>query len=246
MISFFHKKNIVDNIAWLGLDMHNHILPGIDDGAEDLTAAIYFIKTLNNLGLDHFICTPHIYEGLYPNTPQTISTALQLVKNSEEISSIKVNITAAAEHMVDDAFKITPNLMPLANGYILVEVPYSTEVRNLEQIIFDLQIGGLKVILAHPERYLFYYNQVDKFARLKERKVFFQLNLLSIAGYYGKEIKSFATHILQKGWYDFAGTDLHHAKHLEQIKNMVTSGALYKAIGHYPFKNKELILPQQL
>lgn len=241
MISFFKKKQIVDDIAWLGIDIHNHLLPEIDDGAKDLSESLHFIKCLKNLGLENFVCTPHIYPDLHPNTPQTIGSALAKATDAIKLEGLGVNIKAAAEYMVDDNFTGDGQLLCVSANLVLIEIPYVSEVKNLEQIIFDLQIKGFRVILAHPERYLIYYKNHDRLLRLKDRGVFFQLNLLALSGYYGKEVRLFAEHLLSKKLYDFAGTDLHHQKHLDELTRIVTNGSLYKSIGEYPFQNKTII-----
>jgi tyrosine-protein phosphatase YwqE len=240
MISFFKKKQIVDDLAWLGVDVHNHLLPEIDDGAKDLSQSLHFINSLSNLGLAHFICTPHIYPDLHPNTPETISKALEKLIGEPALPVNQQQISAAAEYLVDDNFNTKQQLLCIADNYVLIEIPYTSEIKNLEQIIFDLQIKGYKIILAHPERYLLYYKNHDRLSRLKDRDVFFQLNLLSVSGYYGREVKLFAEYMLQRKWYNFAGTDLHHQKHADELSKIVRNGFLHKAIGQYPFQNKSL------
>ncbi|WP_461790317.1 tyrosine-protein phosphatase [Pedobacter sp.] len=241
MISFFKKKQIIDNLAWLGVDIHNHLLPEIDDGAKDLQQSLQLINSLKNLGLESFICTPHVYPDLYPNTPDTIADALSKLKSTAALPVENHRISAAAEYLVDDNFLPNNQLLCISDNYLLIEIPYASEVKNLEQIIFDLQIKGYKVILAHPERYLMYYKNHDRLSRLKDRDVLFQLNLLSVSGYYGKDVRLFAEFILSKKWYDFAGTDLHHQKHADELTKIVNSGYLYKSVGDYPFQNKLLL-----
>lgn len=242
MISIFHKKTTIRNIAWLGVDIHSHLLPGIDDGAENVTQSITFIKELNSLGFNKFICTPHIFRDLYPNTSETILAALNEVNSEVNQLNLQVEISAAAEYMTDEAFLVTEQLMDLPGKYILIEMSYMYETPNIEQIISDLQAKGYKVILAHPERYNFYHKRPERYDELKNAGIFFQLNLLSVDGYYGKYVKWAAEHLLTKGFYDFAGTDLHHQQHLAALKSIITNGSLYKLIGTYPFKNKEVFL----
>lgn len=241
MISFFQKSKNVNNIEWLGVDMHNHLLPGIDDGATDVRQSVAFIKTLSELGFSQFICTPHIFTDLYPNTRETISAALATVETNLSKAEINTKVNIAAEYMIDETFKVSKELICLPGKRILIEMPYMAEMRNIEQVIFDLHIAGYRVILAHPERYFFYHAKAERYSRLKNMGVLFQLNLLSLSGYYGKEVKYVANFLLEKKWYDFAGTDLHHQQHLAELQLVITSGSLYKMIGNYPFKNKELI-----
>lgn len=240
MISFFSRKNYVCDAEWLGVDMHNHLLPGIDDGALDVEQSVSFIKQLTELGFNKFICTPHIFTELYPNTPEIIAQALTDVNAALIKTELNIEINAAAEYMVDETFKVTKDLLCLPGQHILMEMSYLSEVPHLEKVIFDLQLAGFKVILAHPERYLFYHKKFEGFQRLKDMGVLFQLNLLALTGYYGSEVKMAALRLLKKSHYDFAGTDLHHNNHLKALQDFIVTGKLYKMTGLYPFKNKTL------
>ena len=240
MFSIFKKKNHVTDIEWLGVDMHSHLLPGIDDGSPDVEQSVRLIKSLNELGFSKFICTPHIFKELYPNTRETILLALNATKNALTQANINVNIEAAAEYMIDENFEIANGLAVLPGNFILVEMSYLNESPNIEKVIFDLQIKGYRVILAHPERYNFYHLDHARFHRYKDMGVLFQLNLLSVTGYYGKEVKHASEYLLSKNCYDFAGSDLHHNKHLDALTKAVKSGYLFDKLGKYPFKNGKI------
>ena len=240
MFSIFKKKNHVTDIEWLGVDMHSHLLPGIDDGSPDVEQSVKLIKSLNELGFSKFICTPHIFKELYSNTRETILPALEAAKEALIKANVNVEIEAAAEYMIDENFLIKDGLMTLQGNYILVEMSYLNETPNIEKVIFDLQIKGYKVILAHPERYNFYHLDHGRFHRYKDMGVLLQLKLLSITGYYGKEVKKAASYLLEKKCYDLAATDLHNDKHLSALKKTIESGYLFEKLGNYPFKNKKL------
>lgn len=240
MFSIFKKKQHVTDIEWLGVDMHSHLLPGIDDGSPDVEQSVKMIKRLNELGFSRFLCTPHIFKELYPNTCDTIDAALDATKKALAKANVNVEIGAAAEYMIDESFSVAEEHLCLPSKYILIEMSYLNESPNIENIIFDLQIKGYTVILAHPERYNFYHLAHHRFQRYKDMGVLFQLNLLSVTGYYGKEVKRIAEYLLGKKFYDLGGTDLHHDKHLDALSKNIESGYLFNKIGEYPFKNKEL------
>ncbi|TDO19012.1 tyrosine-protein phosphatase [Pedobacter duraquae] len=240
MFSIFKKKPHIDNIEWLGVDLHSHILPGLDDGSPDLDTSLELIRHLRELGFRKFIFTPHIFTELYPNSNETILPALMLIKDALKNKNMDVEVSAAAEYMIDETFKVKEAHLTLPGNHILVEMSYLNETPNIEQIIFDLQIKGYHVILAHPERYKFYHHNIERFHRFKDMGVLFQLNLLSVVGYYGKEEKRISEYLLQKKCYDFASTDLHHDKHLLALSVAIKKGHLYEKIGTYPFKNKQL------
>ncbi len=241
MLSIFKKKAaVVDNIEWLGVDIHSHLLPGIDDGSPDVETSMYLIKGMKELGFSKLLCTPHIFTEIHPNTPETILPALAKVNEGVKSNKVSVEMGAAAEYMIDDNFEVREGLMCLPGNHILVEMSYLNESPQIEQVIYELQLDGYKVILAHPERYVFYHNSHQRFHRFKDMGVLFQLNVLAVTGYYGKEVKQAAEYLLGKKCYDLAGTDLHHDKHLSVLERTVRDGSLHKKIGAYSFKNLEL------
>jgi len=242
MFSFFKKRNLVTDISWLGVDIHSHILPGIDDGSKELSQSLSYITQMQELGFEKLFFTPHIYTELYPNTPETILPALKSVQDGLNAANNTIPIGAAAEHMIDYSFVVQDNHLCLPNKHILIEMSYLSETPNIESYIFDLQIKGYKVVLAHPERYNFYHKTVDRYHRLREMGCLFQLNLLAVTGYYGKEVKHASDYLLKNKLYDLAASDLHHDKHMSLLTRIVKSGDLHNAIGHYDFKNRELFL----
>ncbi|UWX56116.1 hypothetical protein NYZ99_07405 [Maribacter litopenaei] len=106
MFSFFTKKRyLIDHLEGF-VDIHNHILPGIDDGAKSVEDSLALIKGFGEFGVTDFICTPHIMENYYPNTPETINNSLGLLQNALKMNELKrVHIQAAAEHMIDAGFE---------------------------------------------------------------------------------------------------------------------------------------------
>ncbi|QNR83918.1 histidinol phosphatase [Pedobacter riviphilus] len=240
MLSFFTKKNKVTDISWLSIDIHSHILPGIDDGSPDLATSLRFVKSLQELGFDQLIATPHIYQELYPNTKETIFNAKDLLQQEMDKGNVSLKLSAGAEYMVDQDFKMDGPLCTLDQKYLLIEMSYLNESPGISQTIFDLEIKGYKPILAHPERYTFYFKDRSRLRRFKEKGCLMQLNLLSILGYYGKDVKQLAELMLKEKMYDFAGTDLHHDKHLSTLMEAVQGGKLYNLIGNYEFKNQEV------
>ena len=239
MFSFFQKKNIVSDIEWLGVDIHSHLLPGIDDGSKTMEQTLTYVRRLQDLGFSKLFCTPHIYSDFYPNTPETILPVLSSVLAEVKANGLQVEMGAAAEYMAQSDFVAAPGLLTLPGNHILIEMSYLVDTPNLDQIIFDLQVKGYKVILAHPERYNFYHKTAERYHRIKETGCFMQLNLLSVLGYYGKSVQKMAEYLLEHKVYDFAGTDLHHDKHLSVLSTAIENGVLYKKIGSYEFRNKQ-------
>lgn len=243
MFSFFKKPLPDVRFDWLGTDMHSHLLPGIDDGSPDLAASVRYINALHDLGFKKFICTPHVFVELYPNTPQTITGALEQVKSVKELQDKNINISAAAEYMVNPDFGPIlkdGNLMTMPGNYVLIEMSYLAETPDIESYVFDLNIKGYKPILAHPERYNFYHATPQKIERFKDMGCLLQLNLLSVTGYYGKEVKETAMKLLKNNWYDLTGTDFHHDKHLHAMREPRGWRDGFDKVKDYGFRNQEL------
>lgn len=242
-LNFFFKKPKTVTLEWMGVDMHSHILPGIDDGSRDIGSSISFIRGLNELGINKFICTPHIFTEIYPNSKETIFPVLEQLRVELKNQRIDVELEAAAEYMMDlDFVELLKNneILTLHGKYILVEMSYQVETRNVDQFIFDLNIKGYQPVLAHPERYIYYHHNFEQYYKMREQGCVFQVNLLSLAGYYGKAVKQIALRLLKEKLIDVVGTDLHHVKHLEYITKFVKSGAAGKLLGDYPVRNIEL------
>lgn len=240
MLSFFKKRNKITDISWLGVDMHSHILPGIDDGSPDVATSIEFVKALQNLGFEKLICTPHIYKDLYPNTLMSVEDAKRKLQAGIDNAKISIKLDSAAEYMIDQDFDPKSALCELPKKHVLLEMSYLTESPNVLNTIFDLQIKGYIPILAHPERYTYYFKDLKKLSLFKEKGCLMQLNLLSILGYYGKDVKQMAERLLKGNIYNLAGTDLHHNEHLSALTEGVKSGRLHHLLKSCEFKNKEL------
>lgn len=218
------KLKVLGKLAFLEVDMHNHILPGIDDGSQSVEQSIELLKGLTRMGFEKFICTPHIMDGMYPNNRQIIQQSREkLLSGLKETGEAPI-IFAAAEHMIDDNLDrlVQKNeLCVMPGGYVLIEMSYLQESKALFQIIFDIQNLGYQPILAHPERYNYYHYNFNVYKQIKDAGCLLQLNLLSISRYYGVEVKSAALTMIKSGMYDFVGTDMHHDRHLAALEDVV-------------------------
>lgn len=225
MFSFFEKKIfLVDHLHGL-VDIHNHILPGIDDGATIVEDSIGLVKGFGEFGITNFVCTPHIMHHYYPNTPNTIKTAFELLKKELAVQGLKdVRLDYAAEHMIDENFEnlLEKNLvLPIAKEYLLIEMSYLQPSLNFDLAINKIKSKGYIPVLAHPERYVYLHKQMERYVVYKKTNIRLQLNLLSVSNYYGPEINKVALKLLTSGAYDYLGSDLHNPKHLKKIKEIV-------------------------
>ncbi len=243
----FRKKKTLhhhDALAFLGIDMHNHLLPAIDDGSKSIEQSIQLIEGLQELGLHKFICTPHIMDGVYPNTKQTIEDAYKKLKATLTSRESKVQLHYAAEHMIDqglDLLVAENRLCVMPNDYVLIEMSYLAESKSLFRTIMDIQSMGYKPILAHPERYNYYQQNFKIFKQIKDAGCALQLNILSVSRYYGSNVKTTALTLIKSGLYDFVGTDIHHEKHLAAIKEVAARYPLQDLLKTCVIRNHELL-----
>ncbi|RRN77886.1 protein tyrosine phosphatase, partial [Pseudoxanthomonas sp. SGD-10] len=222
---FFTKKefDIKDSLAWLGADMHNHILFGIDDGSRDLAQSLELLKGMTELGFRKVICTPHVMEGVYNNTPVHIAAVYEQLLAAVRNENLNIELEFAAEYMIDEGIATwieSDQLCLLPHKHVLIEMSYLSESKSLFSIIKRLRDKGYQPILAHPERYNYYHSNFKIFQEIKKAGCYLQLNLLSVSRYYGESVKAMALTLIKAGLYDFVGTDMHHERHLSAIKEV--------------------------
>ncbi len=205
------------------IDLHSHLIPGIDDGAKTMDEAIELITKLRDFGYTKLITTPHIASHRYPNTSQIIQNGLQSLREALESRGIAINIEAAAEYYLDDHFiKLLEkgDLLTFGGNFLLFELSYVNHPAALYNMVEAMQQAGYKPVLAHPERYGYMHKSFDKYEKLKKMGVYFQLNMNSLVGYYSMEVKAVAEKLIEKGMVDFIGSDTHKARHLSMMQGV--------------------------
>ena len=242
---FFKKKIPLTDFFTDGfVDIHSHLLPGIDDGAKDMDTSIALLLKMASYGIKNFITTPHVLGSVYPNSSEVIKQKLAAVKKELEKREIKgISIQAAAEYMLDEEFSALldqKDILVLKDNYILVEMSYFSAPINLYELLFKIQLKGYKPVLAHPERYNFYHTDFKNYYKLKQAGCLFQLNLLSLTDQYGKGVQKTSEKLLKENLYDFVGTDTHHQNHLELLPKIGTKKTLEK-IKHLLNNNKKFL-----
>ncbi|MDF2431835.1 MAG: protein-tyrosine phosphatase [Mucilaginibacter sp.] len=236
-----NKKNNIFDYSSLMVDMHSHVLPGIDDGAQNPAESIGLIKRMMKLGITKIIATPHIMADYYRNTAETINAALDILKDELKKENIDIAVEAAAEHYFDETFEKRIDdrkLMTIGDNYVLYEYSFISQPPNAVQIIQKLKDSGYKPILAHPERYQ--YLDLDHFRSLHDNGLLFQLNTISLTGYYGKESKKLAESLVDNQLVDFISSDMHHLRHAEAFQHALKMPYLEKLLFDYPLKNTML------
>lgn len=237
------RPDVADSFSFLGVDMHNHLLPALDDGSKSVEESIDYITTLSALGYRKLICTPHIISDLYFNNRETIEPAYQLLETAIAEAGMNVELEFAAEFMINPEFTELVQqgkLLPFGDNYLLVEMGFLSAPPNIKEIIFDLIIKGYKPVLAHPERYNYLHNSFETLQEFASNGCLLQVNLLSLTGHYGKPVKQTAERLIKEKLVSFAGTDLHHERHLGLLKHMAADRKIMDQLEAIEWKNKTL------
>lgn len=227
MLHFFNGKQFLIDYLEGFVDIHNHILPGIDDGAKTVEDSLNLINGFREIGIQRFWCTPHIMENYYPNTPESIQSSYALLNNGIKMSNLKdIHINIAAEHMIDSNFEILLDqnkVLPIGTYHLLVEMSYLQPSLNFKRATEKVASENYFALLAHPERYNFLHKQRNKFKEYRKRGIQFQMNMLSLGDFYGKDVNKTAMKLLDEGLIDYLATDVHNMNQLNSIKNLKLS-----------------------
>lgn len=243
MFNWFRKKNIKPLKPFL-VDLHSHLLPGLDDGVASFEEAEEIIRTFQALGYKKLITTPHVISDSYRNTSETILAKLAELKAWLKGKEITVEIEAAAEYYLDEELvrqvEQQKPLLTFGNRYLLFEINFMVEPLNLKEFIFLLTTQGYKPVLAHPERYVFLQQNPDKLEDLLNRGVLFQLNINSLSGYYSKPAQELARKLIENRRVHFTGSDCHNMFHLNLLKETMQSRYFQKVLS-LPLLNNSLV-----
>lgn len=242
MFSIFRKKYfLADYLSGL-IDMHCHLLPGIDDGSVNDEMSLEMIRLYKDLGYIGAIATPHIMDGMYDNNSEKIISSLNSLKLTKtENGHEDFLLRAAAEYMLDQGFDTlmkTNDFLIIHDRKVLVEMSYFQRNMYVETQIFNLQQQGFEPILAHPERY-FYLTKPEHILEFQQKGCDLQLNILSLSGHYGPAIYKQALYLLIHDHYDFLGTDAHKPEHLKKIKGITISKKMIPFIESLVARTKE-------
>ncbi len=232
-----------ESFSALGVDMHSHILPGIDDGSENMERSLELVQVMQSLGYRKLIMTPHIMSDFYKNTPEIIREKLALLKQAVAEAGIEMELDCAAEYYLDEGLlhklEHGEELLTFGDNYLLFETSFLNEPLNLREAIFNMRSRGYKPVLAHPERYTYFYGKYDALVALRENGVLFQPNLNSLTGYYSPGAKEYAERLIDGGLVDFLGSDAHGLKHTNSLQKVFNSKYLSKALA-LPIRNSQL------
>ena len=207
-------------------DIHSHFIPGIDDGVATMEESMEMLRSMSDLGYRKIITTPHIMMDAYRNTKEIIMNGLEKVREAVAVEKIPITISAAAEYYIDNAFlnKVREEeLLTITGKTVLVEISYMNPTDNLTEVLFEMKLKGYTVLLAHPERYPFWYGNFNEYKDLKDQGILFQLNINSLCGYYGIPAMKIAERLIDENMIDYIGSDLHGARHLQGLQDSLKS-----------------------
>ncbi|HEY6955066.1 MAG TPA: CpsB/CapC family capsule biosynthesis tyrosine phosphatase, partial [Flavisolibacter sp.] len=169
----------------------------------------------------------HVLSDIYPNTPGIILAKQEELDAAIKSAGIELELKAAAEYFIDEHFvqqlKSKVPLLTIGQNLVLVEFSMIAMPVDWQEIFFEMQMQNYQPVLAHPERYTYLGRRTEIFDQLKDAGCWFQLNLLALSSYYGETVQQLADYLLGKNYYDLAGTDLHHHKHLVQLQKLSSS-----------------------
>ena len=226
------------------VDIHSHLIPGIDDGAKTMHDSILLIGKLQELGFKKLITTPHIMRDKYPNSSQVIAAGLKELKQKLLAKGIDIEIEAASEYFLDEHFLQLVkerDILTFGDKYLLFELSYTSKPIFLESAIFEMISAGYKPVLAHPERYIFLHKNFEEYKWLKRKGLLFQINLNSFSGYYSKDVKKIANKLAEEGLIDFIGSDTHKLRQLEHLERNLHSKVIEKIFKNNTILNDSLI-----
>ena len=223
IFNLFKSKPTLKEIISDGfVDIHSHILPGIDDGAQNIKESLEIIEKLKTIGFKKIICTPHIYPNLYENDKNSIKESYDLLKLNH--SNKNIQIEYGSEYFIDNyliELAEKKELITIKNKYVLLETSFTAMPMNINEIIFKICSNGYTPILAHPERYLYMFNNFKILTHLKKIGCLFQLNLMSTIGYYGVDVIKASDKLLNENLIDFVGSDIHNINHIDKFDDRI-------------------------
>ncbi|MBR1792936.1 MAG: hypothetical protein IJ764_04780 [Bacteroidales bacterium] len=247
MFDFLKRNTKVEPIfEALEVDMHNHMIPGVDDGSESMEMSAECIRTMWEVGYRKMYITPHFCFPKYANDEEDIKRRYEELKSYLKSQGVEMDLVGiGGEYRIDDSFAKRvkePHFLTVGSDkYLLVELSLHSQRMGFENTIYEVQMQDQQVILAHPERYLYIDVNSSKFEKLKDQGVLFQCNVLSLSGFYGKEAQSRAMKFIERGWVELLGTDTHNLVYAKALRDATQNRTVRKVLEHHEFMNKELV-----
>jgi protein-tyrosine phosphatase len=222
LFSFLKKKEPQAPVEELEVDIHSHLIPGIDDGIQSVDEGIEILRAFQSLGYRKVITSPHTMWGTYNNQPEDITNGLKVMRAAIEKANLEIELDAVTEYYLDEHFLKRvgsgEELLSFGNKYVLVETGFMNEPPELKDASFQLNMRGYKMVYAHPERYMYLFDNESLIQDLLDRDVIFQMNMGSLTGHYGKPVQKFAEKLIDMQAIQLVGSDCHNLSHIALMK----------------------------
>ena len=210
MFGFRKKYYLPEDFFQGAYDIHCHLLPGVDDGFPSTEKSLQALKKLEERGVEKMILTPHFMNNYPENNRESISAEFETFK-AEAAKVCPIELRLAGEYMLEGSFMehFKQGFLTLdkAGAHVLCETSYLMYEPNFTNMLYDVMCEEIQPVIAHPERYE--YAGKDVFFRWRDKRYEFQLNLLSLAGVYGDAAYQKSHYLLNEGFYDYIGSDMH-------------------------------------
>ena len=249
MFNLFRKNNSQDAFSKLDTDMHCHLLPGVDDGSKSVSETVECLHVMRRVGYKHVLLTPH-FQARYPNQEDDIQRRFDALKKALDNlhdPDIPEVVAISGEYRFDEYYGRRHDdpmpVVPLPGKRLLCEFSLHRS-GSIPFDIFEAYIKqGYTLILAHPERYPYLGPMMEEMVRLKEMGVLFQLNLLSLNGFYGEAAMHKGWNYVDLGMVHYLGTDLHNMHYANALLHAAQNKRIVKLANSDVLLNKEILLP---
>ena len=201
------------------IDVHSHIIPGIDDGARTMEMALEMARQTASVGVTHLVCTPHMHWGTFDNTVEMIQEGFNALQTAVAEEGIALNLSWAGEirinEMVPAWFK--EDKLPYLgqkNGkkVLLLEMPHSNMPAGLEQLFRWLISAGVQPLIPHPERNRDVWKRPEKIQWLRNQGCLLQVTAGAFTGRFGEQVQAIAMAMLKDNQIDVVASDTHDIK----------------------------------
>ena len=242
------NKNVEPIFESLGVDMHCHLVPQVDDGSRSLQETMDCIEVMKRVGYNKMYITPHFQHPRFPNTEEDITNRYNRLRSELKDNGVDMELMGiGGEYRIDDSFAdrvANPKFLQIGrkNKYLLLELSLHQVRMGIEETLFDLMMKGYEVILAHPERYPYYSAISRKLHDMKEQGVYFQCNVLSLSGFYGEAAQNKAFAFIENGWVEFLGTDMHNTMYAGALLDCAANKKVQKLMQNHTFLNSKELL----
>ena len=195
------------------IDLHSHILPGIDDGAKTLEISLEMARLAVADGIHTMACTPHIYPGLYINDAQGIVQARDALQLALDAQGIKLRLVTGADvHLVPDLLAgLRGGRVPTLNGsrYVLLEPSHHVAPPRFEESVFQLVAAGYTPVITHPERLTWIETHYPVFVGMIRQGAWMQVTAGALTGMFGPRAKYWGEKFIGEGHAHLLATDAH-------------------------------------